>query len=73
MQKFLEIQAIWLFLSFVLAFFFTGLLSQRPYLVAVFAAIVFSVITYAFVVQSDQIDALKKRVEELEKAEGKDA
>ena len=68
MKRFLSIFVPWLITLMVLTFFFASffLNGQHPYRLPVLLAFVFSVLTYAFLKQSEKTEELEARIRELE-------
>lgn len=69
MKKFIKIFLVILVLSYVFMFLGVWMLfdfNNRWYLTTAVCAVIISVVVWLFVVQSDKIDALEKRVAELE-------
>lgn len=75
MKRFIQVFAVVLVLLYVFAFLggFVLFDIKRNFNLWMFgAALLFSLILWAFLRLSDQIDALQKRVDALEKAQGPD-
>lgn len=72
MKQFLQIFAILLVLSEIFTFFggiFLFDFSANPYGAMAVCAFLLSLVVYGFLVQSDRIETLEKRLAELEKAQ----
>ena len=70
MKRFLSTLAVWALLMLIFTFFAAAFFWGHPYRLALLLAVVCTVLTLAFLAQSERVDALEERLKALEEKDG---